>query len=171
MLDLVFLSALTIVFAVLTVLAVPKKDSVLGSVSGSGETAAQSISGDTLVLDHIPITSVPSVTPTPVLKNDKKFKDESGFDDFKYPNALIIGYSNQKMSLESNDDPEQVTSWYKEKIRNLNMNINNFIKTSANEKIFNLVSGANSKKEIKVEIKRENPQDKVRILVLINEFN
>lgn len=103
------------------------------------------------------------VSPTAAItKNLNTFKDEFNLD-LKYPNSVVLESSNE-LILESEDDPETITNWYKGKIQEMGLRTKSFVQTRANDAILNKLSGANSDKEINVEISK-NGNSKVKIKV------
>src|SRR3990167_890908 len=56
-------------------------------------------------------------------------------NDFYYPGAGNIGSSTKTLNLESPDHPNKVTDWYKNKIQSFDLNVNSFVKSSADDKI------------------------------------
>ncbi len=67
------------------------------------------------------------------------------------------------MTIESSDDPNIITPWYKEKIRAMGMNATAFSQTSANGNISNKLSGAGNGKKIEVSISKSVNESKTTI--------
>jgi len=111
-------------------------------------------------------TTEPNATsiPTPI-----QSAFNSNILDYKYPNSQIISTSSNTLSLESDDDSDVITDWYKDKINSLGMNVKTFVKTKANDKILNKLAGADGTKEISVEISKESMNLLVNISVTILE--
>ena len=116
--------------------------------------------------DYISPTTKPNVTsfPTPTQSTFN-----SNILDYKYPNSQIISTSSNTLSLESDDDIDVITDWYKDKINSLGMNVKTFVKTKANEKVLNKLVGNDGNFEISVEISKENTSSSVDIFVTILE--
>ena len=116
--------------------------------------------------DYISPTTKPNVTsfPTPTQSTFN-----SSILDYKYPNSQIISTSSNTLSLESDDDIDVITDWYKDKINSLGMNVKTFVKTKANEKVLNKLVGNDGNFEISVEISKENTSSSVDIFVTILE--
>ncbi|MBU2577722.1 hypothetical protein KKA69_02710, partial [Patescibacteria group bacterium] len=60
--------------------------------------------------------------------------------------------------------------WYKDRISVKKMGIKNFIQTNTNGNYSNLLQAANKNENIKVEIEKKDSDDKVNILVTINNL-
>lgn len=95
-------------------------------------------------------------------ESDLKFT----LSDFIYQNSSIIFQSDSEVILESSDDPEKITNWYQEKIKQNGFNIKNFVKTKVNGVVENKLSGANGENEINIEITSSG--DKTNISVTAN---
>lgn len=98
-------------------------------------------------------TATPYLTPTVPVVSGKTFS--SGY---KYSPSMVVSETESKITLRSENNPEDITNWYKEKIRSEGMNIKTFVTTRANDKILNKLAGADSDRELYVEITK-NPQD------------
>lgn len=109
---------------------------------------------------------LPTNTPNPVqqdieIKNEVDSNESDGstkttppINDFYYPGANDIGSSSSELNLQSSDNPDKITDWYKDKIKSLGLNVNSFVTTSANDKVLNKLSAASSSFEINIEISR-----------------
>lgn len=86
---------------------------------------------------------------------------------FQYPNSSKTGEDNGQAVFISSDDPFLITSWYKEKIKTLGMNVTTFIQTNSNNLILNTLKGANGQSSIDVEISKK-PNDSV-VTIKVNE--
>lgn len=87
----------------------------------------------------------------------------SSSSEFQYPNSTIIFQSGNSLTLESNNDPNTITNWYKEKIRAMGMNATAFSQTSVNGNISNKLAGAGSGRKIDVSITKSVNQSKTTI--------
>ncbi len=116
-----------------------------------------------------------TLTPTPTVKNSSSIvitlsptKTTSSSDaysqTFIYPGAKAISTSG-KITLESTDSPNTITDWYKNKIKEQGMNTTSFVTTSTNGKMLNKLAGANSSKNVEVEIQKESNESTVHITV------
>lgn len=99
-----------------------------------------------------------------------KFQEELKLGDFRYPDAEVISFKGNSFLLKSSDEVEKITGWYKDRISIKKMGINNFIQTNTNGNYSNLLQAANNNENIKVEIEKRNSDNKVNILVTINNF-
>ena len=115
-------------------------------------------------------TSSPTDKPEPTtVPTSPPPASSSNILDFKYPNSQIISSSSNSLSLESNDNSDSITEWYKDKIHSLGMNVKTFVTTKANDKILNKLVGSDENKEISVEISKESMASSVIISVTIIE--
>lgn len=90
-------------------------------------------------------------------------------EDFRYPGSEVISYEGSGFFLKSDDNVEDIIAWYKNRITIKRMRIRNFIQTSTNGNSFNLFQAANNNENIKVEIEKKYSDDRVNIVVTINE--
>lgn len=109
-------------------------------------------------------TSIPSATslPTPTQP-----VPESNILNYKYPNSQLISTFSNTLSLESEDDSDVITNWYKQMLNSLGMNVKTFVTTKANDKVLNKLVVADGNKEISVEISKESMNLLVNISVTI----
>lgn len=123
--------------------------------------------------DQKEILSV-SATPSHSSNNSqvtikKEVKDNSStpqtfnLSDFKYPNSNQSSGSGNNIILESNDNPDLITDWYKEKIRSLGFKSKSFVQTKTNGNILNKLVAASGNREIRVEIEKSANSPKVSI--------
>jgi len=73
--------------------------------------------------------------------------------------------SSASSVFESNDDPDLITNWYKEKIKSLGMNSKSFVQTKTNGNVLNKLVGARGDKEIRVGIVKKNDESVTKITV------
>ena len=102
-------------------------------------------------------------TPTQASSNSKQ-----NINDYKYPNSSMNELSGNKLSLQSSDDPNTITNWYKDKLKSLNMNANSFVTTSSNGVVLNKLVSANGETKVSITISKKNDQPSVGIAVSIN---
>ena len=116
-----------------------------------------------------PSTLPPKVYPSPKLQVSPSPKPQvsqnQNIDEYVYPGSKIISSSGQNLTLTSGDDPNKVTSWYKEKIQSKNLNVNSFVTTEANDKILNKLVGDNGRVSVNVEISQEKNGSPVNITI------
>ncbi|MBI2022736.1 hypothetical protein HYS97_02725 [Candidatus Daviesbacteria bacterium] len=89
-------------------------------------------------------------------------KSNINIGNFVYPNSTSLGSG----VYESNDSPNIITDWYKEKIKSLGMSTTSFVQTSANDNVLNKLVGSDGKGEIRVEISR--PADNSKTTIKLN---
>jgi len=111
-------------------------------------------------------TNAPKTTLTPTPENNMpgNFTD---IGQFRYPEAKVINLTAQSISLESSDNTDNITDWYKDKIESLGVNVKTFVKATTNDKVLNKLAGANNNFEIKVEVSQDSAEAKVRITVTL----
>ena len=103
--------------------------------------------------------------PTPIQGSTNSGQD---INSYKYPNSSVKEENSSKLLLESSDDPNTITNWYKEKLRSLNMNVNSFVTTKSNGTVLNKLVSANGEVKVSIEISKTNNQSSVEIIVSIN---
>lgn len=117
-------------------------------------------SSPTLIPTAIPTvlpTSIP--TPPPVKTN---------ISSFIYPNSVKISIDASSVILQSSDDPQIITNWYKERITIMGMNAKSFVQTNTNGNVLNKLVAANSGLKVSVTVSKKNNQSSVEIAVSIN---
>src|SRR3989344_3546746 len=82
---------------------------------------------------------------------------------YKYPGSKVTNLTENSVALESNENVDVITNWYKEKISVSGMNIKTFVVTKANDNILNKLVGANAEGEISVEIEQKKGESNVTI--------
>lgn len=102
----------------------------------------------------------PTSTPTPI-------PPVTNSQGLQYPNSIKVRSEGTSTTYESSDDPDAVTNWYKDQIKNLKMNAKSFVTTKTNGNVLNKLVGVDGKKEIRVEISKNSNEAKVRIIVNI----
>lgn len=112
-------------------------------------------------------TLTPTPTPTTFIPTPQPNNDQSDLD-FKYPNSTIISQNGNETVYESTDDSKKITVWYKDKIKNMKMNVTSFVQTNTNNNILNKLVGADGNKEVRVEISKQNNSAVVKIVVVSN---
>lgn len=83
--------------------------------------------------------------------------------EFRYPNSTVVSQNENSITLESSDDPNIITPWYKEKIRAMGINATAFSQTSVNGNISNKLAGAGDGKKIDVSITKSANESKTTI--------
>ncbi len=85
-------------------------------------------------------------------------------EDFYYPGSKKIKERKESLVLESKDNPEQITNWYKEKI-NERFSVKSFIVTNTNNAILNKLVGSNGREGLLIEITKNENEHIVQIIV------
>lgn len=119
-----------------------------------------------------PPTPIPTLTPTIKKRQSSptpttKDKDTTTLDNFMYPQSKRISALATRLTLESTDDPQIITDWYKDKIKNLGMNTTAFVQTSTNGNILNKLTGASREVKVEIEIKKKSSESQVLIIVTL----
>lgn len=108
-----------------------------------------------------PLTPTPKITTQPPLASIPEDTDNS----LQYPNSLKIETRGNFSIYESTDPPDQITNWYKEKIKSMNMNAKSFVSTNTNGNILNKLVGVSGNNEIRVEISKNKNSSLVKIKI------
>ena len=111
-------------------------------------------------------TLPPTKTPTPSPTNIPK-PTSSNLSSFQYPNSSIVNSSENSLILESSDNSDTITDWYKEKIKGEGMSVTSFVTTKTNDSVLNKLVGADGEREIRVEIKKDSGSSTVNISVVV----
>jgi len=101
-----------------------------------------------------------SITPVP--------QNQLSVSGFLYPGSKVLVQTQTTLSLESFDDTDVITDWYKDKIKGIGANVKSFVITRANDKVLNKLVGANSLVEVSVEISKDSGSSVAKILVSLN---
>jgi len=117
-------------------------------------------------IDIITPTKKPTPTNFPIPTQSPQ---SSNLSEYKYPNSQIVSSSSNSLSLESSDNSDSITEWYKGKINSQGMNVKTFVTTKANDKVLNKLVGADGNKEIRIEISKEDIASFVNISVTVIE--
>jgi len=112
-------------------------------------------------------TQIPTATSSPAPTNSPTSLPSPliGTSAFIYPGARIIASSDSSATLESTENPDKITDWYKEKIKSWGGNVTSFVVTKTNDNVLNKLVGSNGKGEVKVEIKKDSGSSVVKIIV------
>lgn len=105
---------------------------------------------------------IPLITPIPFSLN---------LSGYRYPNSQAVSSSDNSLLLNSTDDTDKITDWYKERIKVEGMGAKTFVKTKTNDNVLNKLVGADSEKEIRVEITKESDESVVKISVKVSSSN
>lgn len=97
-------------------------------------------------------------TPSPL-------QSTSQLQDYIYPSARQVSVSENVLTLESADDPDKITDWYRQKIGASTMNLRTFVKTKTNDTVMNILVGAKDNRTVRIEIARKSEQAIVSIKI------
>lgn len=114
-----------------------------------------------------PTLSPPTETPTPAPTKSSGAVGLPTLSVFFYPGATLVAQTASTLSLESSDDTDKITDWYKDKIKNLGVNVKSFVSTRANDKVLNKLVGATNELEISVEISKDPGAGAAKISVTL----
>jgi len=112
-----------------------------------------------------------SLTPTPKDPSPTiKVSQNNLLSSYRYPNSVSINETSTTLSLESTDNTDIITDWFKAKIEESGANVKSFVKTKSNEKVLNKLVGSDGNFEIRVEISKETDTSKVIISVTLKNL-
>lgn len=151
---------------------------VQGNILNKNKTKVikNNLSTPTFTLNSTPTIIIsPTITiykksspPTPGVDAPNSNSSGQNINDYRYSNSSVKEESGNRLSLESSDDPNAITNWYKEKLKSQNMNVNSFVTTSSNGNILNKLVSANGSIKISVEILRKSSDNTTEINVKIS---
>lgn len=104
----------------------------------------------------------PSIFFSPTLKA-KTIEDQEEYQQLIYPDSKIVEKSNQAITLTSSDNPDVITAWYKERIKEMGIKSTAFSQTNTNGNVFNNLAASNGSIIIEVSIKKTFNQNKTTI--------
>lgn len=119
------------------------------------EVLSQEKTGEAETIDKL---EEPSPTPTSA---------PTSSNPFQYPGARVVSSSNNSFVLESSANSDDITNWYKDKIKESGKNVTSFVTTKTNDNVKNVLVGADSEGEVRVEITKEATTSIVEIKVEI----
>lgn len=137
-----------------------KPSSPKDNVLGTSESISPTVS--------INSTSTPTTTPmnTSKVLEDSQVNIEithtpnnSTSQNIVYPNSNSIGGGN----YESSDSPQSITDWYKNVIKDKNMNTTSVVSTNTNDNIKNVLAADNGAEKLHVEITKNSGDSKTII--------
>ena len=115
-------------------------------------------------------TPIPTPTPIPIPTSIPPASipvpsSQMNMSSFVYPGSIILNQSGNKMTLQSTDDPQAITVWYKEKIISLSMKAQSFVQTNTNGNILNKLVGASAGFKVKIQIEKNSSSNITEIKV------
>jgi len=108
-------------------------------------------------------TSASVSTSTPEPKPTVKTEESSDTEGWNYPGSRVVSSSSNTLVLESTDDPDPITDWYKSRIKSHGMNVTSFVTTKTNDNVLNKLAGADGSIEINITIERKSGETTTRI--------
>lgn len=143
----------------------------------TGEAKPISVTPSPTLTDLPSPTPAPSSTPTfsptstALPTPTTKTGESSDTSDWHYPGARVVSSSSNTLVLESSDDLDGITYWYKSRIKSLGMNVTSFVTTKTNDNVLNKLAGADASadasKEINVTVERKPGDSNTRISITI----
>lgn len=82
-----------------------------------------------------------------------------------YPGSKVASSSATTLRLESTDNDQEVTDWYKDLIAKFKFNAKSFAQSNTNGLVFNKLSAAKPGEKLEVSIKKDQTGSKVLITV------
>ncbi len=145
------------------------EESVLGdtpspSITETTTPSATNTPDETSTPTHTPKQSTQTPTPT---QHQSGTTTGTGIAAFALPGAKISYQDGSAINLESTDDSDAITDWYKNKIESLGYNAKSFVKTKTNGNVKNSLVGADGKTEIRVEITKAPGENATKIFVTL----
>lgn len=119
----------------------------------------------------------PETSPSPSPKipadylNSHKPKSSPNFSTYIYPDSKTVKSSAGLLVLESLDNPDKITDWYKEKIKSQGMKTTSFVVTRVNGNVLNKLAGSDGKTNIHITVTKTQNQDKVSIEISPKDQN
>ncbi len=128
------------------------------NVSDSTLAADAENSGAPIPSDFTEVYNGASISGTPV-------PSKPPLSSYIYNGATIKNQTESHLEIESTDDPQVITDWYKKMINDLNFNAKSFSQTSSNGVVFNKLSAAKPAEKIEINIKKDQTTSIVVITV------
>lgn len=116
-------------------------------------------------------TNSPTQTPTPteiiVIATTTPTIPEGrgGIDSFIYPESTIESREENELELKVYADIDQITNWYKERLKSIYSSINTFTQTSSSGKVMVKLVSVDSKSRISIDITRKQTDSEIEIRV------
>lgn len=92
---------------------------------------------------------------------------QNNVSSLQYPNSQTVSSGDNSLILNSTDNVDTITDWYKEKIKGEGMNVTSFVTTKTNDNVLNKLVGADGEREIRVEITKQAGSSNVKISIVI----
>lgn len=144
-------------------------NSILGKSTdknNEGEEINTSTPSPTVSPTVTPTSTPVPIFPSPTIQQAAPTTSSNQTDSsLIYPNARVVLQTSSEIRLESPDNPDTITPWYKEKIVAMGMNAKSFVTTKTNGNVLNKLVGANGNGEVRVEIERKEGELSTHIFV------
>jgi hypothetical protein len=139
---------------------------VLSETVDSLNEESESADGDVEIETVEEPTSSPTSQPTtPPTVQGNQTDNNSQISYYQYPNSKVVSSSSTTMTLSSSDNTDTITDWYKDRITEKGMGVRSFVKTKANDKVLNKLSGASNSDKVDIEISRPSGDTITTIMV------
>jgi len=139
-------------------IAVKKNQSV-------SESAKEILSENPEVIEENKIDATPTFSESPTSFPNSPTFQKSGMESYKYPGAKVINFSDREILMQSFDDPDVITNWYRSIIQNQNLNVKTFVTTKTNDNVLNKLVGVSQEFEIEVVIEKKSGENIIRISI------
>ena len=114
-----------------------------------------------------PADTAPAIkNPTPTATQNQN-SSSTDMNFYKYPNSQTEESGGNRLVLNSSDDPNKITEWYIEKLKNQNMKLNSFVKTKTNNNVLNKLISSNGTIKVSITISKKNSDTNAKIAVEI----
>ena len=112
-------------------------------------------------------TSEPSPAPqeTPVLTIAPTIVPKGTIFQLQYPGSTVAASTSTTLILNSSEDPDKITDWYKEKIKAGGYNVKSFVTTKTNGEVLNKLAGANGGGEVNITVSQASVGSNIEISV------
>ena len=155
----------TVVAIVILAIGITVSQRQIGSIESSPAEKEEVLS------ENVNSTGLPTPSPeetiTPFPTSSPQVVTSS-IHAYIYPGSNVINSSSSVLSLESDENVDKITDWYKDKIQSAGMNIKTFVVTKANDNVLNKLGGSNANQEVNVEIEKKSGESNVSIRVTID---
>lgn len=112
-------------------------------------------------------TITPKITSSPPPTINANDEDRSN-DQLIYPGSTVVKNTAKEIDLQSSNDPEDITDWYKNLLSKMGFSAKSFVQTNANANILNKLSGSDSKEQVLVEIERKSNEAMTSMKILLS---
>jgi len=79
---------------------------------------------------------------------------QASYEAYVYPGSQTVSAIDNAIVLTSDNNPDDVTNWYKAKIKSQGMAVTSFVTTKTNNTVLNKLVGDDGNKKVEVEIKK-----------------